>query len=466
MTEESRAQMIEAKIGQEKDKENPVWGRIPWEDGYERLIVVNLPVHRVLLNARSHRIKAQLASLPEDRRATVQADPTSVEAQDIIAELLRKVDKFEGLKRDLELNQQSEPGVVTREGILVNANTRAVALRDLGKTHIQAMVLPPDAGSDQIAELELRLQVRPDYKSEYTFTNELLFIQDCLSAGWSHERIARERYSSQEKRAVQEVKQKIRLLNMVEELREQSNHRLTYTDFDEASEALVNLDERYEKTKANEGEVAALRVRAARMAAILAGVGYRQIRHIDASFVEEYLRPELEEDDELGVLSDQILGSGEREDEPEGLDLLDGPDVAPGGEEDGGAALLGWLTRTAGHKEVTFTAPEEGDGQEQVTRPRDQTVEALRTVIERAAADARSDARREDRIERPAARVKEAAKKLRIAADAFAEAKTDIRFSEKQLAEIERQLRTVEERRESLQIAINQHRRSSGDART
>ena len=47
--------------------------------------------------------------------------------------IAERTEGFEDLKANLGEVGQNDVGVVTRRGVLVNANTRAVALRDLGK---------------------------------------------------------------------------------------------------------------------------------------------------------------------------------------------------------------------------------------------------------------------------------------------------------------------------------------------
>src|SRR3954467_7240653 len=96
--------------------------------------VIRVRLDSVVLNPRSHRIKSQLESDP-GAKAAIEQDPDGEEAQGRIATLLRATAGFEALKRDLEHRDQRDPGIVTREGRLINANTRAVALTDLGSDY-------------------------------------------------------------------------------------------------------------------------------------------------------------------------------------------------------------------------------------------------------------------------------------------------------------------------------------------
>ncbi|MFV1991830.1 MAG: hypothetical protein ACC652_13950, partial [Acidimicrobiales bacterium] len=307
--EKARTEHIAHALDAEEKKPDAIRQRIPWKSGSERCTVIEVELDSVVLNPRSHRIRAQLDG--HASRDVVATDPFGFEAQATLASLLRATLGFEDIKASLQQEGQHEAGVVTRSGVLVNANTRAVALRDLGKTYIDVMVLPPAASERQINELELRLQVREELKQEYTFTNELLFIQECMTNGWAEDRIARElRYTAQmgsETKARRHVQHQMRMLAAVEELRDMSNRRISYADFDGAKQALIDMDNAYESLKENSPEEAS-RLRAARIIGILAGVGYRELRSVDSSFVDTYLMAEIEDDTTLRPLQESIFG--------------------------------------------------------------------------------------------------------------------------------------------------------------
>jgi hypothetical protein len=419
MSTMSVQQIIAAAVEQESKKEAPERRSIPWDNGFERLLVVNLPIGPVRLNPHSHRIKAQLFARPD--RSLLLSDPYSDNTQEIVTQLLRAVENFEDLKADLGERGQREPGVVTREGVLVNANTRLVALRDLQHTHVRVMVLPPNATPAQISELELRLQVSRDYKQDYTFTNRLLFNQDCLEAGWDVTRVAKEVYGTDksESKRVQDVYRDLRVLAMIDELIGLSDGKFGYPDFDDKETALEELDRDYEALKLADPE-AALRLRKARMVAILSGVGYRDIRHIGPTFTASHLAEEIEE---AGDLSFLVNESDEPEEEPEGLSLL-GDDSAPDSQLDD--SMLNWLVQTAGQKVVQV--PSANGPQE---KERAEVVGALQSAVVNAVAHAKQANKRIDRLEQPAGNVKDATKMLRAAEQSYAAVRNDSQYTSK-----------------------------------
>src|SRR3954468_16987708 len=172
---------------------------IEWRGGSQVLRVISMPVKLLSYNPGTHRIRAQ-RTLDAARDRNLDEAPYGEEAQAYLHHLLRgdptdpdKVDPtFEALQEDLEKPGQTDPGIITRSGILVNGNTRCAALRELNQETIRVGVLPSDAGHEDIDAVELTLQLRREYKRDYTFVNALLAIDERVKAGWSIDHIAKE----------------------------------------------------------------------------------------------------------------------------------------------------------------------------------------------------------------------------------------------------------------------------------
>jgi hypothetical protein len=152
---------------------------LPWKQGRKLMPVIEISVDDVVLNPKSHRIRAQLES--HEDRAVVESDPFTEPAQAIITNILASTEEYPALRDNLREEGQREPGVVTRMGVLVNGNTRVVALRELRRRYIRLIVLPEDAGPQEIDRLELQLQMQREFKQDYTFTNQLLAVNDMIS---------------------------------------------------------------------------------------------------------------------------------------------------------------------------------------------------------------------------------------------------------------------------------------------
>jgi hypothetical protein len=158
---------------------------IDWRGGPRSVPVITMPLGLLSYNPGTHRVRAQ-RSLNPDLERQIETDPFGLKAQDYLQELLTcdptdpsKIDpSYVALKEDLKAHGQSEPGIITRTGVLVNGNTRQVALKELGQKNIRVGVLPQDAGLDDIQAIELALQLRKDHKRDYSFMNLLLAIDE------------------------------------------------------------------------------------------------------------------------------------------------------------------------------------------------------------------------------------------------------------------------------------------------
>lgn len=418
MSEEARRKRIEEAI-----RAHPPEGErlhLPWQNTWLDSPVVNIPLDAVLLNHRSHRIRSELESHPEGD--LVRNSPHSDRAQEILSEILRETDKehFDELKTNLKEEGQREGGVITRAGLLVNANRRAVALRELGVKYIRVAVLPKDASQQEIEELELRLQIRKEFKQEYTFTNQLLFVDELLTTynrvpaeaalelAWAASRDPKEL-----EKGKAEVDRAVRLLSLIREVQQLSGNKIPLTDFDDKRQALIEIDAKYQELRTVDPEEAR-RVRDARLLGVIAGVGYRELRHVNEDFLSDYLISAMEDSDTLrGSVGVFTPASPAKDDTVPGLDILDKSDVK-GSQEPNPAPLLEILAGS--HKQPTVELPGR-DGPVQLDR--DRLVDALKAAIEEGADEAKADKRAAGRLNAPIELLTDADRKLKRALEAY-----------------------------------------------
>lgn len=303
MAEAARAEKIKAELDALTGEYERV--TLPWKDEAGKTYpVIRLALDAVVLNPNSHRIKAQLASDPH--KPAVDADPHSEASQDIISVLLRNTEGFEDLKANLGEVGQNDAGVVTRKGVLVNANTRAVALRDLHKEYIKVAVLPEAADASDLAKLELALQMRRDFKQDYTFTNQLLFIEDLRQAyGYDDKKVATSMNltassdPSEVKKGAKQAAAFTRMLAIIRDVQTRSGNKIPYSFFDDKRQALIDLDLAHEDLKGKDPG-GARRMKEARLAAILTGSYYRDLRLIDEAAVADHVLPAMHGNPEIG----------------------------------------------------------------------------------------------------------------------------------------------------------------------
>jgi hypothetical protein len=296
---------------------------IPWKNERGRVFeVINLSLDCVVLNPASHRVREQLESNPADR-AIVEADPFGDEAQGILTRLLRETEHFEDLQANLDVEGQNEAGVITAAGVLINANRRAVALRELGQTHIRVVVLPKKPDPADIARLELSFQMKRDFRQDYTFVNQLLFIEDIKrQLGYSDADVARAMglAKGDPRKGSEEVRKQTRLLALIREIQFRSDGRVPLNFFDDRAIALGEIDDIYEGLRERD-PTGAEQVKEMRILAMLVGTEYRSIRLIRAETASAVVLSELRRNEAVGDAVEAVLSAEARQELP-GVDEL------------------------------------------------------------------------------------------------------------------------------------------------
>jgi hypothetical protein len=407
---------------------------IRWKGGKLVLPVASVDVDLVLLSHHSHRIKAQLQSLPQADQDVVESDPYGQPAQEIIARLLRETAGYERIKNALANDGQLNPGVLTTGGVLVNANTRVVALRELREQYVKVVVLPGDAGEKEITELELRLQMEQEVKQEYSFTSQLLFIEDLINSGnYTTLEVGRALRPSltnskaDRKKAVDLVEGELRLLSLIRDVQTASGGALNFLYFDDNRQALIEIDQDYQKLRTTKPEEAA-RVKDAQLAAMIAGVDYRRLREIDAALLDTYVVPALQESRTLAAHADALLtataGEADAEPLPGVDDLLDDEEVADSGVSLSGLYKL--LAQAKPDEDITIS----GTGDGRVVISRTAVAAELHGALSTAIENKKRDSRRLDDLTAPMVHLKEAARVLDRAATAYADVRQRTGFDD------------------------------------
>lgn len=403
---------------------------IKWKGNDLNLPVATIDLDYVLLNPYSHRIRGQLESLPAEIKGVVDSDPFGSDSQALIQEILVKTDGYEAIRNAIDRDGQLEPGVLTDAGVLINANTRVVALRELGQGYVKVIVLPADATTKEITDIELQLQMEVDVKQSYTLTSQLLFIEDLINSGRSTSEIGRSlrpdltNSASDQRKAKEFVELELRLLSLIREVQSASDGQLTFVYFDDKRQALIEIDQDYQGMKSSKPEEA-VRVRDAQLTALLSGIDYRKLREIDRQLLDEYFVPAIREDILLApyvedlltapasIVSDERLG---------GLDLLDDDDDV----QVPGISLARLFNLIASTDEDGVISLSSRDAGSQVTRKAlaAGVNGAIRMAIETKALDARAG----DVLQAPRNLLREAARSIDKAKDAYSAVSTSSAF--------------------------------------
>jgi len=281
--------------------------------------VIRLNSSIPLLNHDNSRIVAQLKVHPQ--REIVLNDPISSESQGIVASILKLTDKFNDLKTELIDLGQKQPGIITRQGVLINGNTRLVAVREAGIDGFDVAVLPEDATSEDCFDIEMSLQVRKLTHQDYTLTNRLLLIERYLDRGHSNDELIKR--MGWKRNAKKELNLHLGLLALIEEVRSINEPPLDYAFFDDKEQMLKDLYKSYENLN-SELQDEAQEMKWLRILGMILGVNKDQVRAIDEDFLNYALLKRIEGNDAGDFLSkfktvrgqdslDELLGDLETE---------------------------------------------------------------------------------------------------------------------------------------------------------
>lgn len=286
---------------------------VEWRGQAVPVPVISMPVNNLYYNPATRRVQAQRAHDPVREKGLEGPSAWSPASQDYLQYLLQALPAdpakrdpdFDELKESLRDFKQTEPGLITREGVLVNGNTRCVALRELGVPHIRVGVLPDSCTWDDIDAVELSLQLRPDRRRDYSYINRLLAMDGQLARGKSIEDIARD---FRIRRTTCE--QDLWILACLRDLVDRSKNgkfQLRLLDFEKQQEKLRELHRKYMSESGVNRDNADL-MKENRLLAIVMDFSKTDVRYIEHDFRERYLEKLLPR--EIGEAAEHQTATG------------------------------------------------------------------------------------------------------------------------------------------------------------
>ena len=274
---------------------------IDWRGEQRHLYVISMPVEMLYFNPDTHRIRAQRTLDPERNKA-IEDDPWGQEAQTYLHDLLKQRPAnpdqtdpdFSALMDELDDAGQREPGIVSPHGILVDGNTRAAALKDLGVANIKVGVLPDDTSRQDINDVELSLQLRQDRRRDYSYINRLIAIDEELGRGRSEADVAKDfnikLATLQRDRWVYKL-----ILEAIDRSKTEEGASLRLIDFEQHQEKLRELHRDFTKLAATDTDAANTLLQS-RLAMVLLDYPKTSLRLAEQDFYTRYLESRLSDD--------------------------------------------------------------------------------------------------------------------------------------------------------------------------
>jgi len=405
----------------------PAWPR----PGDKKLRLVQLEVGWVRFSTLNHRTKA------EQRAETARVgdphlftqDPLGRSAQTAQYEILHAQAGFDDLKKDLAERGQQEPAIVTAEGVLINGNRRAAALRslyeddnDLHAQYVKCLVLPDDATLSEIIDLETELQIARDFKQGYSWINEAFLIEELFEReNKDFSRVAKRMH-----RPLSDVRTLYDKLQQVHQLVDLSGGARQHIDFTDNEAAFDELAKHIKNKQPAEVEA----VRSVYFLGTIAGVPYRKLRLLRRPDAATLVLREIEDDPSLKKLL-YVAGADVTDLEPDILDDVLG-EIGKTGPI---TPVLALLATKRADDEVAL-----GDGSSVDVQD---LFESLQSAITSAADEANEDQKDQETLSTPIKRVNNAIIEFERALSALPKARSLEGFDEPRLAKRVQHLRDL-----------------------
>lgn len=163
------------------------------EGKIKSLDTYRLPVNIVYYSIQNGRFASEYREACQSHRKE-KLDSTETNDIKIIEELLYSPNN-DALKEDLMQMGQKEPGIITCDGFVINANRRLLCLKKLSKEnstygYINVGMLPETVSDVDLWKIEADLQLSKASKLDYGPINTLLKIRDGIAKGLNSEQLS------------------------------------------------------------------------------------------------------------------------------------------------------------------------------------------------------------------------------------------------------------------------------------
>lgn len=227
-----------AKINEIQKSEPLGKEEIMWQDQLTSMDVYKVPLAYLQYNKYNGRILSDTKSLEAQGS---KIDATTPDGKKIVEELLwySKVDRNSRTRNDLEKNGQKVRGVITRDGIIIDGNRRAMLLNRIkGIDYFKAIILPVtlEENKIEINRFETSYQMGEDEKLDYRPIEKYLKAKDLKGTGVSISDIADWMGESKDK-----IEDYIQIMKTMDDYLDSLDYHNQYTQLDKKEDQFINL---------------------------------------------------------------------------------------------------------------------------------------------------------------------------------------------------------------------------------
>jgi hypothetical protein len=179
-----------------------------------------IPIDFLFHNIRNGRFRAELLEREEQlkRKLDSTKDKDAIEIRKL---LLNQSDaETEALKKDIIKNGQLEPGIITFDGAVINANRRLAIMHDLYQNtredkykYLMVGILPQGVDEVDLWKIEAGLQFGRDFRLQYGGVNELLKLKEGETQGLNDKDIS---VALLGRFTDKQVREKLDILNLID----------------------------------------------------------------------------------------------------------------------------------------------------------------------------------------------------------------------------------------------------------
>ena len=263
----------------------------------QNLEVYSLPLDLLFYNIRNGRFAMEYGALKEkEGRELRTEDPADAKK---IQKLLLEIDPKHTLhlENDLKKMRQTEPGVITIGGYVLNGNRRMAVLNNLVEQgdssfgYLDVARLPGKVSAIDVWKIEAGIQLSREKQLDYDPINVLLKFEEGLNTGIEAKEMAQSLYGGFKEKDIVEKLQQLKLiiqyLNYIKCPKQYHRVKGLDTHFIDLRKRLVNAEKRgLTRDEINDTKVIGFGL-------IFDGIQHRELRKIDQILADEKTREEF-----------------------------------------------------------------------------------------------------------------------------------------------------------------------------